>query len=570
MAATFIETLRRIVNDPSLPATNTLMDTSMVTYLTNRVNALTPDVVTWKSAPEVLTTGSGVIPTGSLAPNVLRNAIELDISGFEFASSRFRDGLSTSPRKIRRRIPGDLTFTTPDDRVRYIMADPTDGVFLLDSNLEIVRSFPGLVASGNVTGATYRLAQTACAATIPISAVDTELMFIACGLQHCVKIFNYETGAEVATIGVPGTAGLPDDDELTEPVSVTVDEEGTRLFIACRTGTAGSAAGGFVAEYDITDPTAPVFVENILVNNGLQRLNLMQCFQPSDVFYVPSTEELGAPPSRLWVANGLGDVAALAKPDATWTPQLVLAAQGRSYVLGPDVVVVPDDEYAENALDVYTDSAEISRLYVAASRTAQVEVFRVTPSAGVSVGSHEDTYCRRGIESTMPYGTPLRVYSTPLQPSLTFGVLSSATGVVADEGIAPGDTEATAMLVIADADAGRVQRLRTNVYAEDNTVTFTSGAHTVPVNVVGWFLPSDANFPVEFLTLEVRDPGDSTVTPAIAATAFREVPRLGMTPPIAGAAMVRTQFRLRARLPRTAPISAYSVPAVGVMLRQEW
>jgi hypothetical protein len=560
----FIETLRRLLQNPALATQNTILDASLLTQYIDRVNALTPDVILWRAPADVSSS------EGSLSANVLKNAIELDVTGFEYRLSKFRDGLQSTPRKIRRRVPGDTLFATPTDRVRYVLADPTDGVLLLDQNLEIVRTFPGLIPSGTIAGAQYRNAETAVSCTL----AATEYMIIACGApQHVVQVFNYSTGALVATIGVPGTAGLPTDltPGLTDPVSITVDETNARLFIACRTGNPGADVtnSGFVAEFDISVPATPTFVQYVLQGKGLYRLNNTECRRPSDVFFVPTTGLLGAAPDRLYVSNGLGDTAAFERATLTdpWFPSLVLEAQGQGWVTGPDTITGAD--FSENALDVLTDSNAATRLYVAASKTAQVEVFRV--SVGDSeypFGAHEATYGQRGIETTMPYNSMLRVYSTPQQPKLTFGVFSSATGVCADEPVLPGETTATPVLLVADADAGRLQRLRLPVYSSANLVTFSGQSSSVPVSVVGWFLPADATFPTGFLTLEVRDPGDATVTPAIPSTPWREVPPAGS--PAQGVTLTRYQFRLRARLPTDAPIKAYQANAVGVILRQSW
>lgn len=575
MAATFIETIRRIVADPSVISRNPTLDSTLVTLLTDRINALTPDVTTWLTASDVVTSGADQ-PTGALAPNVTKNAIALGTDGFQFRLSKFRDGLQSTPRKIRRRNPSGVLFATPADRVRYVMADPTDGVMLLDQNLEVVRTFPNLIAAGTLASNQYRQAEAAAVGTVGV----TELMFIACGAQHAVQILNYATGALVATIGVPGTAGLPDDAPtpgLTDPVSVSVDEVGERLFVACRSGDVAPDANdaGFVAEFDISTPATPVFVDYVVSGNGLYRLNNGQCRQPSDVLFIPTPGGVGAPPDRLWIANGLGDVAGFeqAAPGDPWFPSLVIEAQGPAWTLGPDTLATgtPPPVFAENAIDVFTDTASATRLFVSASRTAQVEVFRVSTGASAQpFGSHEATYGQRGLEDSMSYGSVLRAYSTPQQPNLTYGVFSQATGVVADDTTLPGDAVVTSVLVVADAGAGRVQRLTLPVYDDENTVTFTAASSTVPVQVVGWFLPADASFPAEYLTVEVRDPGDADATPVIAAGPWREVPKAGFSNTVMGLGMVRYQFRLRASLPRTAAVKAYSVPALGVLLRQQW
>jgi hypothetical protein len=575
--STFIETIRRIISDPAVSSRNPLIDSSMITMLVDRVNALTPDVTSWLTAADVTTTAPDQ-PAGSLAPNVARNAIVLDTKGFEMRLSKFRDGLQSTPRKLRRRVVGDALFTTPADRVRYVLADPTDGVLLLDQNLEIVRTFPGLTKAPLINDIEYANAQTAVTCTLG----GTELLIVACGApQHVVQIYNYQSGALVATIGTINTPGLPSDVPtlLTDPTSVSVDEANGRLFIACRSGNVDgdTANAGFVAEFDLTNLGAITFVEYDAVGAGLYRLNNGECRQPSDVFFTPASTVLGGPPARLWIANGLGDVAAFERASLAdlWFPSLVLEAQGPGWTMGPDSLFTGSapPSLSENAIDVFTDSSGATRLFVAASKTAQVEVFRVSlGSPDFPFGAHEATYGQRGIESTTPYGSVLRVYSTPMQPKLTFGLFSEATGVVADETTLPGDSAASRVLVAADADAGRVQRLRLPVYDANNVVTFNPQTSTVPVSIVGWFLPADASFPSEFLTVEVRDPGAAatTTTAAIPATAWREVPKAGFSTPVSGPAMTRYQFRLRASLPKDALIRAYSIPALGTLLRQSW
>jgi hypothetical protein len=573
--STFIETIRRIISDPAVSSRNPLIDSSMITMLVDRVNALTPDVTSWLTASDVTTTAPDQ-PTGSLAPNVARNAIVLDTKGFEMRLSKFRDGLQSTPRKIRRRAPGSALPSAAADRVRYVMADPTDGVLLLDQNLEIVRTFPGLIKTGTISGAAYADAQSAVICTVN----SVELLIIACESQHVVQIYDYQSAALVATIGTPTMTGLPDGASilLTEPVSVTVDEAESRLFVACRDGNVGTdtANAGFVAEFDIANPTLISFVDYVVVGAGLYRLNNGQCRQPSDVFFTPASGLLGGPPARLWIANGLGDVAAFERqPLDQWFPSLVLEAQGPGWTMGPDTLFSGSapPSLSENALDVMTGSDGATRLFVAASKTAQVEVFRVSQgSSDFPFGAHEATYGQRGMETTSSYGSTLRVYSTPLQPKLTFGLFSEATGVVADETTLPGDSTASRVLMVADAAAGRLQRLRLPVYDSNNTVTFNGQTSTVPVSVVGWFLPADANFPSDFLTVEVRDPGAAatTTTAAIPATAWREVPKAGFSTPISGPALTRYQFRLRASLPKDAAIRPYHIPALGVILRQSW
>jgi hypothetical protein len=571
----FLETLRRLLQDPSLAARNALFDASMQASLLARVDALTPDLL------EFLTASRAESQAGSLEAQTTYNRIALNVSGFEYRLSRFRDGLMGQPRKLRRRTPSDLLAATPSDRVRYLLSDPVDGVLLLDQNLEIVRTFPGLISSGTIAGAQYADAQCAVAATIGA----TELLIVACGApQHAVQILNYATGALVATIGTPGTAGLPDavPVRLTDPVAVAVDEDTSRLFIACRTGngTGGDlTSAGFVVEFDVTAPAAPVLVGYVLVGDGLYRLNNSECRRPSDVFIEP--EKIGPPlqPARLWIANGLGDVAAFTRAIVTdpWVPTLTIEAQGAGYTLGPDTVTPPANEFSENAIDVLTGDDDVTRLYVAASRTAEVHVFRASAPAtapayggAVDFGAHEAKYGQRGLETSMPYNTTLRVYSTPQQPRLTFGVFAAATGVCADETVLTGESAASLVLHVADADAGRLQRLRLEVYEDENLVTFAPSVSAVPLCVIGWFLPVDATFPPEYLTLEVRDPGDSTVTPVIPSTPWREVPRTSLNGPNNGPLLTRYQFRLRARLPSAAPISAYQTSAIGVILRQAW
>lgn len=576
MADVFTETLLRFISDPAILEKNKSLDADLLKYYQDRIQELTPDQVKWFSSADVVSTGDDA-PTGALAANVNTNSIDLNVAGFEFRTSKFRDGLQATPRKIRRRSPGDLLVPTPADRVRYVMADPTDGVLLLDQNLEIVRTFPGLTGDALISGALYRDAEAASIATLSVAA--TEVLAVACGVQHVVQLYNYTTGALLATIGTPGAAGLPDAGDLTDPVSVAIDALNERLFIACRTGAGTGGDGtpnGFVCEFDISNPAAPAFVNYTLVANGLYRLNNTECFQPSDLFLQPA---VGAQMARLWVSNGFGDVAAFERPDlvTAFSPVLVIEAQGDGFVLGPDNLTVSGNEYSENAIDVISvddgtgTSTNMTRLHVATSRTGPVEVFRADSShPTVPLGTHEATFGQRGIETTSPYGRNLRVHSCIPQPPLTFGVFSGSAGVVADQVTLPGESVASDVLVVADAAAGRVQRLRTEVYENKNSVTFETVIATIPTSIIGWFLPGDASFDADNLVLEIRDPGDATTVPVQPATEWRQVPKLGFAVNQEGPEMLRYQLRLRTTLPSDAPIEAFTTSAIGVLLRQVW
>jgi hypothetical protein len=101
----FTELLTRLLQDPALSTKNATFDSTLQTYYTDRVAALTQDKVEWYGASDIISSG-GEAPTGALSPNVNLNRVELDIDGFEFRTSRYRDGLQSTPRKIRRRSPG--------------------------------------------------------------------------------------------------------------------------------------------------------------------------------------------------------------------------------------------------------------------------------------------------------------------------------------------------------------------------------------------------------------------------------------------------------------------------------
>lgn len=571
LPSAFTELLSRLLGDSALESKNTAYDASLQTYVQDRVAALSPDKVEWYGASEVDTTTD--TPTGSLEPDVGNNAIVLDTAGFQFSLSQFRDGVQRNPRRIRRRAPGIAVPAAAADRVRYIAAGPTDGVLLLDENLEIVKTFSNFEPTGAPVAATnYNEAECAVAAT-PTTAA-TEHLFVACGgTQHIVQIYNYATGSHVSTIGTPGTAGIPSvGGDLTEPVAVAVDETNDLLFVACRSGDAPSSDGnsnGFVAEFDISNIAAPSFNQYHLFAGGLNKLNNTECERPSDLFFVPGAS---VPEERLWVANGLGDVGVFARaglgPGDDYQPTLVFEAVGPGYVLGANGAVGAIE--SQNSIDVLTGSDGITRLYVTADLLGRVEVFRLEGGTDLPVGAHEASYGFLGFENDLPYGVTLPVQSSNRDPLLTFGSFADSSGVVADELTLTGDSVTSRLLVVADRNAGRLQRLRVDVYEDLNTVTFDAQTSTVPVCPVGWFLPADATFHPDHLVLEVRDPGDATVTPAIPATDWREVPQAGYSVPTQGAAMTRYQFRLRARLARTSPVQSYSTGAVGVLLRQQW
>jgi hypothetical protein len=558
----FNQTLVLLLQDPAVTQKNALLQNATLQgQYVARAEAITQDVVIRLRVGDVLTASPNQ-PKGALERNYAKAAVELDTAGFKYALSKFRDGTHTTPRRIRRREPGDGLFTTPADRIRYVVADSSDGVTFLDANLEIVRTLPGLAPLATPSsGGQYQAAKGACAATLGA----TEYVFVACDSRHIVQIYNLATGASVATIGVHATSGLPDDlpaARLTNPVSVTVDEANSRLFVVCSQGTATGATGdGFVCEFDVTAPATPVFVSYTLIASGLNRLNNAQVSEPSDAFFVPGATVADG---RLWVANGLGDVGVFARAALVdpFSPQLVLEAVGPDYVLGPDTTLTAT--LANNSIDVLLGSDGSQRLFVAVDQLGVVEVFRVGGTVtSVAVGTKEATYGYHGFEDFLPYNVRLPPQASVHEPALTFGSLASPAGVVADELTLTGDTVVSKLLVVGDSQAGRLQRLNANIYDDVNEITFAAITFGVDTRIDGWAIAG--SLPPEYVFVDVRDPGDATVTPVIPVGDYQEVSRLcGSTLPAA----TRMQIRVRVKLPRTAPVTNYNIKELLLLLTQ--
>lgn len=561
MTLLFKQLLAGVLKDPAVISKNSLFsqDPEMVREILSYVDSITDDDVRRLEVSDVLDSAPDA-PSGAITRDFSQGCVSVNTRGFKYALSKYRDGLHSSPRRIKRRTPGVMVPVDSQDRVRYILSSPSDGVMLLDRNLEIVRSFPGM-GDGPTQ---YSGPESAVAATIG----GVEYMLIACPLRHIVQVYEYSSGVHVATIGGDGVSGVPsaNDNLLSSPVAVAVDENESRLFIACRNGDAPGSDGednGYVVEFDLSAPATPVFARYHLVAGGLNRLNNGECESPSDLFF-HAAEEVRE--SRLWVANGRGDVGSFGREDTTdvLTPKMVFEAMGDSYVLGPDNIDGATE--ADNSIDLLRGGDGVLRLYVSAARVGVVEVFRLAEDGDYALGHHEATYGYHGFEDVYPYGVQLRHQATNRDPRLTFGSIANASGVVADELNLPGDQRTSRLLVVADKQAGRLQRLNTDVYDGDNYVVYAPLSFEVPVALAGWFI-TDGDLPAEYATVEFREPADDETSPATPAGPWRELPRTGLL----GVTMKttsRVQVRLKVRLPRNAPVRSYRVYGLGLLFKQ--
>lgn len=553
-------TFTLVLQDPQVQQRNALLsDAVLRAELNAQLEALTEAAPKRLVSTDVLVTGADA-PTGRLVVDDARRSVALDVKGFGFGLSHFRDGVVQVPSILRRRSSAATPAVTPADRVRYVMADPGaanvgGGVFLLDQNMEVVRVFPGYRAA--TTGYT----EPTGAAVAMVGSVET--IAIACEEDHRVRLYNFATGVHIATIGT-GTAGLPSamTPALSNPRSVAIDGANSRLFVACRAGAAGdSTAGdiGFVAEFDIT--TTPTFIGYVVTGGGDRQLAYGKCLAPSDVLFVDNS---------LYIANGLGDVGRFTRTtiSSPWLPNLSLEAVGPDYVLGlGNVDPTETAQFAMNALDVVTVGSG-TKLFVGVSHLGSVEAFSLSAVDDGWVGGHIGTYGKAVHEVTLPYTVDLSPQSPVRRPGLTLGGLNRPYGVVGDSITLPGDTEPSTVLLVSDggtgAGAGRLARINVDTYLDDNIVTFspykTGGAN---LSLDGWWL-LDGDLPMESCVLECRDPGDSTVSPTILPGPWQQIRRDCVSQLVAP----RFQFRLRVVLGATQAVKSYSTTGIGLMMTQ--
>ncbi|KKN49144.1 hypothetical protein LCGC14_0645920, partial [marine sediment metagenome] len=385
------------------------------------------------------------------------------------------------------------------DDVYFLLADggigaTGTGVFLLNSNMEVLRRFAGF--GTNIAAGEYEDASSVI--TFTISAV--EYVAIADATHDVVQIYLYAAPytnvATIGTVDTPGAAtGL-----LTAPNGLTVDETNELIYISCPTGqpAGASASNGFVAVYDISTIGTPAFDSIPLFYSGTGSLLDAQVHTPVDLFYAGSL---------LWVSNnGVDHVGALDVSGATPICTRFIESAGPGYTLrGPQ------------QLQFRTLVGGFQRLYVANSDTGTVEEFDALTY------QHLKTYGIRASEDNVSA-------SYQRLSGDVFGALAQPQGVAAASVTI--DDQATNVLLVTDPVNGRLSRFNLDAYTDDNFVNFAPVTYGVPVVFDSWNL--SGNLPLDMVTVLYRFNQTEV---------FREMPQETSLP-----ATRTVQFRVRVKL----------------------
>ena len=465
-----------------------LQDSAYLTNILNRVEALTADVSVEQDFSDF---SSGM---GLLLQDAANRTISFEPKGFETTQSTYREALVAEPRHLFKR-------ETVADDIYYLLADGGistngQGVFLLNSQMEIVRRFPHF--GSDIAGGEYE--DPSCAITFTISSI--EYVAITDATHDVVQIYLYASPyTKIATIGTIDTPGAAAD-LLTTPNGVAVDITNELIYISCAVGqpAGATASNGFVAVYDISTIGTPAFSSIDLFFSGTGSLLDAQVHTPVDLVYDDDS-------ALLWVSNnGTNTVGAFNVAGASPVCTRFIEAAGAGYTLrGPQ------------QLDFRTLTGGSQRLYIVNSDTGTVEEFNALTY------QHLKTYGIRSSEDATP------VAYQRLSPDV-YGALGAPYGVVVDS--VSIDDQDTNVMLVADPTNGRLQRFNLDAYTNDNYVNFVEQTFDVPVTFDSWNIAGD--IPLDMVSVWYRFAQTET---------FREMPQEASLPSTS-----RVQFRLAVAL----------------------
>lgn len=473
--------LGQILNDPDVIRKNyVLQNAAFLADMQARLDGLTPDVSLQLDYINALDPSLGM-----LVKDTPTRSIKFKPSGFANYLSAFREGTIGDPARFWR-----CTSTDPHG-ARYLLADQTAGVILLNENLEAMFRFPGF---GPITDVEYSDASAVCV----WEDTGTLYVAIACYSHHIVQIYNYTTFAYVATIGLLDTPGHVTG-RLNHPRGVAIDPATSVLYISCENGTPAGATmdRGFITLYDVTTPAAPVFTSIPYFYGSTGALLDGQVHYPNDVYLDPVT-------SLLWVTNtGANEVGAFAA--STGLLARLLETSGLGYTFRE-----PCQVYIQDLLGGY------SRIYVANGAAGTVEEFNAATL------QHQHSYGVRASEDE------LSLYNR-LSPEV-YGAIGYARAVVSDRVWIDG-IEAD-VFVVGDNMNKRLARFNQSAYSDQNFINFEMLDLAVPIAISGWTLSGD--IPIDLVSVQYRF-ADTEI--------FRDLPQQAVVP-----ATSSVQFRLSAQL----------------------
>lgn len=496
------------VKDPDFVRKNTTMQDPVVALnLQVRIGATTPDY-------NLTLDYQGVInQTGALAVDQVNRSISFSPSAAGFVVSSFREGVIDTPGKLwSRSTPG---AATPTDGVRYLCADATRGVVQVGELLDVVGVFPGLATSAT-QGPTYQYANVT--AVITFTVGTTEYLAVACGAPwHIINIYNYATGAGVASIGTLSVPNIPPLG-FGNPVALAVNPTSNMLYVACTTGQPGTAISstGFLASVDLSVPATPG-TPTLLYNYCTRTDGSILHGEVSG----PKALAFDAFTTSLWVVNGNDEIGSLKL--ATGLLGGFVPAKAATYALN-------------GVTDVHIKQTLSDRtLYIANSAYGNVVSYDLQRKQMLNV------YGLRSVEDT--------VLSQDL---LFFGNSGSVNGVLPDAVTLAGDTAPTDIIIISDATNKRMQRLDETAYTLANSVVFGPLVLAVPITVTGWSLVGDVSS--NMVQLEYR----------ISATdPWHQLSQDGRI-----AATQTLQFRANVKILPNQPVRAMSIQKIVIIAEQ--
>lgn len=498
--AQFQDLLSLAVQDTDFVRKNTMLqDATYKQTLLDRINALTPEV-------EITQTHADVISQlGMMEVNDAARTIDFVPRGFNTTLSAYREGTVLAPRFIH------TNAQVSPDTISYLLSDWSAtsagaGVWLLNDKLEVKRRFPNY--GSNTAGGQYETSADA----ISVYIGDAAYLIVANYSHHIVQIYAWDSPfAHIIDIGTIDTSGA-DATHFTNPWSLAFDPATNYLYVACPTGqpAGASASNGFVAVWELTNPSIPVYVGIPWFYAGTGNLVDGQVHTPTSLAFDGT---------YLWISNGNNSTVGAFTSSAMCVRYI--EAQGAGYQLRSPVQIC-----------IQSLTGGYSKLFVTNSVTGTVEEFD-----GITF-EHLNTYGIRANEDNVIGYTRLS--------TKTFGALGTPTGVVADSVVL--DDETTPVLVVTDTGNNRLHRFNLEAYTEDNYVNFAPQTFGVPVSITGWSM--SGTVPIEMVTVYYRT--DSTEQ-------WRELPQEAHVP-----ASSTLQFRLGVSINSDQFVSSWNVKALYI------
>lgn len=433
-------TLEMAIQDEDFRRKNCLFqDGNYLQDMISRIKSLTPDVS--------ITQGFGDIISllGMIEQDTLNSRIKFSTRGFETTLSAFREGRVRSPYKIWRRY-------AVGSQDRFLVSDRESGVLVLNDHLELLYRFPNY--GPDIVGQNEYNDSTGCC-TFEIAG--TEYIAIVMLSHHICSIYEYNAPySHVATIGVVDTPG-DIANYLNQPVGVSFNAATNELFIASQLGqpTGATLDRGFISVYDVSTPSAPVFVDSPIFYENSGSLLDVECDNPADVF---------VDDGLLWVCNGNDEVAALDISASPYRCAKFVEPTGQGYAFH-----APRQAYVHSTVGGY------KYLYVANGAVGSIEEFDQLTL------KHLNSYGYRASEDELN--------SLNRLSDSVYGAIGYTQAVTADRIVIDG--KETDVLICADTLNKRLQQFNLNTYSTNNFANFAMLEFDTPIMVNGWSLSGD-------------------------------------------------------------------------------